>query len=146
MKKLIAVAAVVAVALLAKKQLSSGNTPSFLASVTGSSASDDGTHERFEKFMSSWKDGGVSLNDAEQAAACRWARGKPFIRDSDDFKNSVDGFDHWRKAKALYVQDISYSIGEYRVEGDHTVVDVTINGSKYHVGIPKDASPMFWAD
>jgi hypothetical protein len=61
-------------------------------------------------------------------------------------RNAVDGFDRWRKAKSLYVQDITYSIGEYRTEGDHTAVDVTINGTKYRVGIPKDANPMFWLE
>ena len=145
MKKLVVVAAVVALALFAKKQMSSGSSPSMLQSI-GIGSSQNPAQERFEKFMKSWKDGGVSLNDAEQAAACRWARGKAYLAGEDEVRNAAESFDRWRKAKGLYVQDIDYKIGDYRVEGDHTIADVTINGTKYRIGIPKDASPMFWAD
>lgn len=62
--------------------------------------SHDVARVRFEQFMKSWKAGGVSENDAAQAAACLWSRGKYFASaDSDDLKNSVDGFDRWRRRK-----------------------------------------------
>jgi len=144
MKKVIVIALVVAAAFYAKKHFMPGELS--LSSVSGGNSQEAVAKERFEKFMRSWKNGGVSLNDAEQAAACLWARGKPFIADNEEIRNAADSFDKWRKAKSLYVQDISYTIGDYRQEGDHTIVDVTINGSRYHVGIPKDANPMFWAE
>ncbi|HEX7707012.1 MAG TPA: hypothetical protein VF701_11200 [Thermoanaerobaculia bacterium] len=101
--------------------------------------------KRFEEFMRSWKKGGTSLNDAEQAAACLWARGVTAIADLEDLKDAVDYFDRWRREKALYVPQIEYEITGYRRESDHTIADVTINGNPYQIRIPDSRNPMSWS-
>jgi len=105
--------------------------------------------ERVEKFMSLWKEGGISLNDSAQAAACMWSRGVPFIPSRDEIEDAANGFDRWRKEKDLYRDIESYSVGETtrrqdRQRGDYTEVDVMINHSTYRLGVPDKANPIFW--
>jgi len=150
-KKVFVVAAIVGALWFARNQFfpssTGGSWPSFLASILpGSKSPEKVVKERFEKFMQSWKEGGVSLNNAEQAAACLWSRGVVFINNVDELRDAAEGFDRWRKGKGLYVQEIRYEVGEYRRDGDHTVVEVTINGSRSQVGIPDTANPMFWTE
>jgi len=104
---------------------------------------------RVERFMASWKEGGTSLNDAAQAAACLWSRGVPFIPSRDEIEDAANGFDRWRKEKDLFVEIESYSVGEatHRQDsqrGDYTEVDVMINRATYRLGVPDKANPIFW--
>jgi len=104
---------------------------------------------RVEKFMASWKQGGTSLNDAAQAAACLWSRGVPFIPSKDEIEDAANGFDRWRKEKDLFVEIESYSVGDatHRTDsqrGDYTEVDVMINRALYRLGVPDKANPIFW--
>ncbi|MEA2338120.1 MAG: hypothetical protein QOE82_2127 [Thermoanaerobaculia bacterium] len=104
---------------------------------------------RVERFMASWKEGGLSLNDAAQAAACQWSRGVAFIPSTDEIADAANGFYHWRKEKDLYVEIESYSVGEAtrridRERGDYTEVDVMINRATYRLGVPDKANPIFW--
>jgi hypothetical protein len=110
---------------------------------------EDRAKARVEKFMASWKEGGTSLNDAAQAAACLWSRGVPFIPSTDEIADAANGFYHWRKEKDLYVEIESYSVGEatHRQDsqrGDYTEVDVMINRSTYRMGVPDKGNPIFW--
>ncbi|HEX7680477.1 MAG TPA: hypothetical protein VF713_20260 [Thermoanaerobaculia bacterium] len=104
---------------------------------------------RVDKFMASWKEGGTSLNDAAQAAACMWSRGVPFIPNAQEIQDAANGFDQWRKEKDLYREIESYSVGEAtrrqdRDRGDYTEIDVMINHATYRVGVPDKANPIFW--
>jgi hypothetical protein len=104
---------------------------------------------RVEKFMASWKQGGTSLNDAAQAAACLWSRGVPFIPSKDEIEDAANGFDRWRKERDLFVEIESYSVGDatHRTDsqrGDYTEVDVMINHATYRLGVPDKANPIFW--
>lgn len=140
MKKVLVVAAIAAALWFAKLRFAPG-------APAGSARTPDAVAKvRFEQFMKSWKAGGVSLNDSEQAAACIWGRGTLFIKDRDDLRDVADAFERWRKERQLYVADIEYDILRYQREGDHTVVLVTINGTKHRIGIPDTANPMFWVD
>jgi len=110
---------------------------------------EDKAKARVEKFMASWKEGGTSLNDAAQAAACLWSRGVPFIPSKDEIEDAANGFDRWRKEKDLFVEIESYSVGEatHRQDmqrGDYTEVDVMINRATYRLGVPDKANPIFW--
>jgi hypothetical protein len=104
---------------------------------------------RVERFMASWKEGGLSLNDAAQAAACEWSRGVAFIPNTDEIVDAANGFYHWRKDKDLYVEIESYSVGEAthredRERGDYSEVDVMINHATYRLGVPDKGNPIFW--
>jgi|GEM_PF-5091014 len=110
---------------------------------------EDKAKARVEKFMASWKEGGTSLNDAAQAAACLWSRGVPFIPSRDEIEDAANGFDRFRKEKDLFVEIESYSVGEatHRQDsqrGDYTEVDVMINRATYRLGVPDKANPIFW--
>ena len=101
--------------------------------------------------MASWKEGGTSLNDAAQAAACLWSRGVPFIPSRDEIEDAANGFDRWRREKSLFVEIQSYSVGftahrQDSERGDYTAVDVTINNVFYRVGVPDKANPIFWTN
>jgi hypothetical protein len=151
MKKVLVVLAIAGALFFAKKKFagesssSESGSSSSLASVMGTSP-EKKTQERFETFMKNWKEGGVSLNNAEQAAACLWGRGVVFIRNSEDFRDAVESFERFRKAKGLYVPEISYQIHSYRREADHTIVDLSINGSRHRVSVPDGPNPIAWAD
>lgn len=151
-----------AIGRVARKEMEAGRDPKkgVAAYVAGllhgdanatAAAPEQKAKERIESFMSYWQKGGVSLNDAEQAAACMWARGVVFVPDKDELQDAVNGFDRWRRERDLY-----HSLGEYSVgppqrrsdasRGDFTAFDVTIDGTKYTVGVPDGANPMFWLD
>lgn len=125
-------------------------------SLAGAGASDESpegkARQRLEQLMESWKKGGTSLNDAEQAASCLWARGKIFIVDREDLKDAVDGFDKFRRVKNLYTDINSYKIADgstRRTEdgrGTYTIFEVTINGSAHRLGVPDRPNPLFWLD
>jgi hypothetical protein len=105
--------------------------------------------ERVDKFMAFWKEGGVSLNDSAQAAACMWSRGVPFIPSRDEIEDAANGFDRWRREKNLYRDIESYTVGEATrrqdsQRGDFTEFDVMINHAMYRVGVPDKANPIFW--
>ncbi len=107
--------------------------------------------KRMEAVMAAWKEGGTSLNDAAQAAACLWSRGVWFIPDKDEIQDAAMGFDKWRQAKSLYTDVQSYTVGEVVSRGNHpgrggdySVIEVTINGDSYHIGVPDRSNPLFW--
>jgi hypothetical protein len=107
--------------------------------------------KRMEAVMASWKEGGTSLNDAAQAAACLWSRGVHFIPDKDEINDAAMGFDKWRQSKALYTDIQSYAVGEVIARenhpgrsGDYSVIEVTINGDTHRIGIPDSNNPLFW--
>src|SRR5438552_3596389 len=107
---------------------------------------------RLTAFMASWKEGGTSLNDAAQAAACYWSRGVKFIPDRDEIRDAADGFDRWRRDNSLYTDINSYAVGEAVQRGndparggDYTVVEVAINNAIYRIGVPDKANPLFMA-
>lgn len=105
--------------------------------------------ERVDKFMAFWKEGGISLNDSAQAAACMWSRGVPFIPSRDEIEDAANGFDRWRKEKSLYRDIESYSVGnatrhQDSQRGDFTEFDVMINHATYRIGVPDKANPIFW--
>lgn len=106
--------------------------------------------KRMEAVMAAWKEGGTSLSDAAQAAACLWSRGVRFIPDKDEIQDAANGFDKWRRDKSLYTDVKSYAVSDVVSResnpgrGDYSVVEVTINGSVYRIGIPDRPNPLFW--
>jgi len=106
--------------------------------------------KRMEAVMAAWKEGGTSLSDAAQAAACLWSRGVRFIPDKDEIQDAANGFDKWRRDKSLYTDVKSYAVGEVVSRdtnpgrGDYSVVEVMINGSVYRIGVPDRSNPLFW--
>ena len=155
MKKLIAAVVIVGALVYAKGKMSGGSSsanssPSFvqsmLSALPGNRTPESVAKDRFEKFMKNWKDGGVSERSEAQAAACLWFAGKPILGDNDSVRDAAEGFDKWRKAKQVYTEQLTYEIGDYRREKDHTVVTVKLNGTTHEIGIPDGASPLFWAD
>lgn len=117
---------------------------------TGAGAPQDRARVRIKAFMQAWKEGGTSLNDSEQAAACLFARGKLFIPDQQEIRDAYEGFVAFRKAKNLYTDIADYSIGDPpvrshdEVHGDYTEFDVTINNYPHTIGVPDKANPLFW--
>ena len=120
-----------------------------------SSRGDSGTPQekarvRMEAFMKSWKEGGTSLGDAEQAAACLWSRGKVFIPDRDEIQDAYNGFTKFRRDKDLYTNITEYAIGPNidrahdEGHGDYSVFAVSINGKTYLMGVPDKSNPIFW--
>lgn len=116
---------------------------------------DSGTPEakakkRVEAFMAAWKLGGTSENDAAQAAACLWSRGRRFLPEQGEIQDAAMGFDKWRQAKSLYTDVLSYTVGEvvsrgnHPGRGDYSVIEVTINGDVYRIGVPDRSNPIFW--
>lgn len=107
--------------------------------------------KRLETFMAAWKEGGTSLNDSAQAAACLWSRGVRFIADKEEIQDAANGFDRWRQQRDLYVEIKSYAVGEVVARdrnegrGDYTVVEVLINERPLRIGVPDTANPLFWA-
>jgi hypothetical protein len=105
---------------------------------------------RMDAFMSTWKEGGTSLNDAEQAAACLWSRGKRFITDRDEIQDAANGFDRFRRDKDLYTRIQDYQIqdaverGHDEGRGDFTIFTVKINGVVHKIGVPDKPNPLFW--
>jgi hypothetical protein len=150
-----------AIGRIAKKEIDSGRDPkkavsSYLSGLMHGGAPQEAApeqkaKERVEAFMGYWQKGGVSLNDAEQAAACMWARGVVFIVDKDDFQDAVNGFDRWRRDRDLYHALNEYAIGPPQrrtdaARGDYTAFDIVIDGTKYVVGVPDGTNPMFWPE
>jgi hypothetical protein len=107
---------------------------------------------RVETFMKTWKEGGTSVNDAAQAAACLWSRGVRFIPDKDEIQDAANGFDRWRHEKNLYVEITTYSVGDvsFRASnpgrGEYNVLTISINGQPYRIGVPDGPNPIFWID
>jgi hypothetical protein len=60
---------------------------------------EDKARIRMKAFMQAWKEGGTSLNDAEQAAACLWSRGKIFIPNGNEIQDAYNGFTKFRREK-----------------------------------------------
>ncbi|HYS52247.1 MAG TPA: hypothetical protein VER58_00615 [Thermoanaerobaculia bacterium] len=116
----------------------------------GGGQPEDKAKVRIRVFMQTWKEGGTSLNDAEQAAACMWSRGKMFIPDRDEIQDAYNGFNSFRKAKDLYTTINEYAIadtisrGHDEGHGDYSEFQVTINGKTHLMGVPDKANPIFW--
>ena len=116
----------------------------------GGGQPEDKAKVRMRVFMQTWKEGGTSLNDAEQAAACMWSRGKMFIPDRDEIQDAYNGFTSFRKAKDLYTTINEYAIadtmsrGHDEGHGDYSEFQVTINGKTYVMGVPDKQNPIFW--
>jgi hypothetical protein len=100
---------------------------------------------RFEAFMKSWQNGGVSESDEAQAAACLWMRGTRALS-ADETNDAGTFFDIWRKNKSLYVETIEYRINGYTPRADDTIAAVTINEKRYSIGIPHSPNAMFWVE
>ena len=111
---------------------------------------EDRARIRMKAFMQAWKEGGTSLNDSEQAAACLWSRGKIFIPDRDEIQDAYNGFTKFRKDKDLYTTINEYAIADTidrahdENHGDYSTFAVTINGRTYLMGVPDKANPIFW--
>src|SRR5258708_4611434 len=111
---------------------------------------EDKARIRMKAFMRAWKEGGTSLNDAEQAAACLWSRGKVFIPDRDEIQDAYNGFTKFRRDKDLYTAINEYAIADTidrahdEGHGDYSTFAVTINGKTYLMGVPDKANPIFW--
>ena len=148
-----------AIARAKAAQSTSGSGDRSLASLLGSlvhrdnaSSAEAKAKARVETFMASWKEGGTSLNDAAQAAACLWSRGARFIPDQNEIRDAADGFDRWRRDHDLYTDIASYRVGDVISRGnepgrgDYTVIEVTINGKPHRIGVPDKANPLFWAE
>jgi hypothetical protein len=111
---------------------------------------EDKARIRMKAFMQAWKEGGTSLNDAEQAAACLWSRGKVFIPDRDEIQDAYNGFTKFRRDKDLYTAINAYAIADTldrahdEAHGDYSTFAVTINGRTYLMGVPDKANPIFW--
>jgi hypothetical protein len=105
---------------------------------------------RMKAFMEAWKEGGTSLGDAEQAAACLWSRGKVFIPDRDEIQDAYNGFTKFRRDKDLYTTIQEYAIADTvdrahdEPHGDYSTFAVTINGKTYLMGVPDKSNPIFW--
>ena len=100
---------------------------------------------RFEQFMKSWQNGGVSESDEAQAAACLWARGSRVLSGNETV-DAATYFDLWRKEKSLYVETIRYDILYFTTKEEHVVAVVSINGGTYQMGVPYGANPIFWVN
>lgn len=104
---------------------------------------------RLNAFLAAWKEGGTSVNDAAQAAACLWSRGVRFIPNGYEIQDAANGFDRWRHSHGLYTELQSYSVGEVVAResnpgrGDYSMVEVEINGKTYRIGVPDAANPIF---
>jgi hypothetical protein len=111
---------------------------------------EDRARIRMKAFMQAWKQGGTSLGDAEQAAACLWSRGKIFIPDRDEIQDAYNGFTKFRRDKDLYTAITEYAIADTidrahdEAHGDYSTFAVTINGKSYLMGVPDKANPIFW--
>lgn len=108
--------------------------------------------QRLEALMAAWKEGGTSLNDEAQAAACLWSRGVRFIPDRDEIQDAAQGFDHFRQGKGVYVEIRDYAIigdgnrGTHPGRGAYTAFEVMINGTPYAMGVPDTKNPIFWVN
>ena len=106
---------------------------------------------RVTAVLATWQEGGTTLNDAAQAAACLWSRNVRFIPNTQEINDAATGFDHWRHEKNLYTDVKSYSVGEVVARdtnpgrGDYSVVEVLINGQPHRIGVPDKSNPLFWA-
>jgi hypothetical protein len=117
-----------------------------LQALTGSNKSPAQRAEaRFEQFMKSWQNGGVSESDEAQAAACLWSRGSRVLP-GEETTQAATFFDLWRKEKSLYVETIRYDVLYFTPKDDHIVAVVSINGEKYQMGVPYAANPIFWVN
>jgi len=110
---------------------------------------EDRARARLESFMAAWKEGGTSLNDARQAAACLFSRGMRFIPNADEIRDAYNGFVAFRREKNLDTAITDYSVGNGMrdhddAHGDFTQFDVTINGVGYTMGVPDKPNPIFW--
>jgi hypothetical protein len=111
---------------------------------------EDKARIRMKAFMEAWKEGGTSLGDAEQAAACLWSRGKIFIPDRDEIQDAYNGFTKFRRDKDLYTTIKEYAIADTidrahdEAHGDYSTFAVTINGKTYLMGVPDKSNPIFW--
>jgi len=111
---------------------------------------EDKARIRMKAFMQAWKEGGTSLGDAEQAAACLWSRGKIFIPDRDEIQDAYNGFTNFRRQKDLYTTIKEYAIADTidrahdEGHGDYSTFAVTINGKTYLMGVPDKSNPIFW--
>jgi hypothetical protein len=111
---------------------------------------EDKARIRMKAFMEAWKEGGTSLGDAEQAAACLWSRGKIFIPDRDEIQDAYNGFTKFRRDKDLYTTIKEYAIADTvdrahdENHGDYSTFAVTINGRTYLMGVPDKSNPIFW--
>jgi len=117
---------------------------------TNSGKPEDKARIRMKAFMQAWKEGGTSLGDAEQAAACLWSRGKIFIPDRDEIQDAYNGFTRFRKDKDLYTNIKEYAIADNidrahdENHGDYSTFAVTINGRTFLMGAPDKSNPIFW--
>jgi hypothetical protein len=111
---------------------------------------EDKARIRMKAFMQAWKEGGTSLGDAEQAAACLWSRGKIFIPDRDEIQDAYNGFTKFRRDKDLYTTIKEYAIADTidrahdEAHGDYSTFAVTIDGKTYLMGVPDKSNPIFW--
>src|SRR2546430_276868 len=111
---------------------------------------EDRARIRMKAFMQAWKEGGTSLGDSEQAAACLWSRGKIFIPDRDEIQDAYNGFTNFRRQKDLYTTIKEYAIADTidrshdEAHGDYSTFAVTINGKTYLMGVPDKSNPIFW--
>jgi len=111
---------------------------------------EDKARIRMKAFMQAWKEGGTSLGDAEQAAACLWSRGKMFIPDRDEIQDAYNGFTRFRRDKDLYTNITEYAVADTidrahdEAHGDYSTFAVTINGKTYLMGVPDKSNPIFW--
>jgi len=115
----------------------------------GEKKPEDRARARIQAFMAAWKEGGTSLNDAQQAAACLFSRGMRFIPNTDEIRDAYNGFVAFRREKNLDTAITDFSVGNGMrnhddAHGDFTQFDVIINGVGYTMGVPDKANPIFW--
>ncbi|HEY6136895.1 MAG TPA: hypothetical protein VI670_03945 [Thermoanaerobaculia bacterium] len=158
-KLLVAIVVVAAVAFCFKKFAPGGDQPSTEGKLAGLFGRYGGSgakaevkaRKRLDAFLEAWKAGGTTGNDAEQAAACLWARGVRFTG-GEEFRDAMDSFDRFRRSKDLYGEIASYSVdggpvhGNIEGRGAYNEFAVTINGAQHKIGVPEKENPLFWLD
>ena len=111
-----------------------------LAALQSQASPEDRARARVTAMLMAWK------SDAKLKAGVIWAHG--FQADADDFRVSAEGFDHFRQEKNLGDKiaafEVTGTIRRVNGQEQYTVVDVTLDGVMYHMGVPDTGSPIFW--
>jgi hypothetical protein len=115
------------------------------AAVTSTSAPEVGAKARVQRMMEYWKSGDPS---AFSMAAVQWQSGLAIALDPKSFDQASSEFASFIGEKSLPKEINAYEVQSayHRSEGSrsYTVIDVSINGSVYHMGVPEKAAPIFW--
>lgn len=143
--------ATAALSTAAQQQQTPGATPaaaqdalqSMLAAATSTAPPEQRAKQRVQEMMELLQAGGQGVT----MAAVIWQTGMRAI-----FNGSVDdtesAFGKFLAEKSIPSHINSFQVGDAYRRNDgsrrYTVVDVTIDGAQYHMGVPEKTGPIFW--